>query len=245
MTKTKGTKITIGIICFLLMFMVTWQIRTISVSESEILRLKNENELRDEVNQWKDMYNLAMDKNSELRSKIEEYQNASSESNATVALIKKELDEANLLAGLVDVKGPGIRINLDDTKAINQIAIEAGWYDPNVFVIHDSDLLMIANELRAAGAEAISINGQRISSQTEIRCVGPVISINGAKYAAPFVIEALGDADYLTSSMSLRGGILDSLKQASIDVTIDKEEEIIIERYNRALTNKYAKPFEK
>lgn len=244
MVKTNGAKITIGIICFLLMFMVTWQIRTISVSESEILRLKNENELRDEVNQWKDMYNLAMEKNTELRKQVEEYKNASSASDETVALMKKELDAANLLAGLVDVKGPGIQITLDDTKALNQIAIEAGWYDPNVFVIHDSDLLMIVNELRAAGAEAISINGQRISTQTEIRCVGPVVSINGAKFAAPFTISALGDADYLTSSMSLRGGILDSLRQASIDVTVEKKEEMVIEKYNKVLTTQYTKPVE-
>ncbi|MBR2289676.1 MAG: DUF881 domain-containing protein [Clostridia bacterium] len=242
--KTNGAKITIGIICFLLMFMITCQIRTISVSESEILRLKNENELRDEVNQWKDMYNLSIEKNNELRAKIEEYQNASSQSSSTVALIKKELDGANILAGLVDVKGEGIKITLDDTRAINQIALDAGGYDPNVFIIHDSDLLMIVNELIAAGAEAVSINGQRISTRTEIRCIGPVISINGARYSAPFVIAAIGDSDILESSMKLRGGVIDSLEQANIDVTIEKSNEIVIEKYNKTINNKYATPVE-
>ncbi len=244
MVKSTGAKIIIGVICFLLMFMITCQIKTVSVSESEILRLKNENELRDEVNQWKDMYNLLMSKNDELSAKIEEYQNASAKSSSAVAVVKKELDEAKVVAGLTDVKGEGIKIVLDDTRAINQIAIDAGGYDPNVFVIHDSDLLMVVNELRAASAEAISINGQRISDRTEIRCVGPVVSINGARYSAPFEICAIGDADILESSMKLRGGIIDTLEQASIDVTIEKQSEIVISKYNQTISNKYASPVE-
>lgn len=244
MFKNNGAKITIGIMCFLLMFMITWQIRTISVSDSEILRLKSENELRDEVNQWKDMYNLSLEKNDELRAKIEEYKNASAKSSSTVALIKKELDDAGIIAGLVDVKGEGLKITLDDTRAINQIAIDAGGYDPNVFVIHDTDLLMVINELFAAGAEAISINGQRIVTRTEIRCVGPVVSINGARYSAPFEILAIGDADILEGSMKLRGGIIDSLKQASIDVTMEKMEEVVVPKYEKVITNEYAVPVE-
>lgn len=244
MLKNNGTKITVGVICFLLMFMITCQIRTINVSESEILRLKNENELRDEINQWKDMYNLSIEKNNELRSKIEEYQNASSKTSSTVALVKKELDNANILAGLIDLKGEGIKITLDDTKAINQIAIDAGGYDPSVFIIHDSDLLMIINELTAAGAEAISINDQRISSRTEVRCIGPVISINGARYSAPFVITAIGDADILEGSMKLRGGILNSLEQVDIDISIEKLQEVTIPKYDKAISNKYATPAE-
>ena len=244
MFKNNGAKITIGIMCFLLMFMITWQIRTISVSDSEILRLKSENELRDEVNQWKDMYNLSLEKNDEVRAKIEEYKNASAKSSSTVALIKKELDDAGIIAGLVDVKGEGLKITLDDTRAINQIAIDAGGYDPNVFVIHDTDLLMVINELFAAGAEAISINGQRIVTRTEIRCVGPVVSINGARYSAPFEILAIGDADILEGSMKLRGGIIDSLKQASIDVTMEKMEEVVVPKYEKVITNEYAVPVE-
>ena len=244
MNTSKGAKLTIGAICFLLMFMITCQIRTINVSESEILRLKNENELRDEVNQWKDMYNLSIEKNNELRAKIEEYQNASSKTSSTVAVIKKELDDANILAGLVDLKGEGIRITLDDTRAINQIAKDAGGYDPSVFIIHDSDLLMIINELTAAGAEAISINGQRISLKTEVRCIGPVISINGARYSAPFVITAIGDSDILEGSMKLRGGILDSLEQVNIDITIEKLQEVVIPKFDKAISNKYATPVE-
>lgn len=222
--------------------MITLQIRTINKSESEILKLKRENELRDEINQWKDMYNLSSSKINELNQKIEEYRVASSKSSEIVALIKKELDDMTLLAGLTSMKGPGIEIILDDTKALEQIMLDAGYYDPNVYVIHDTDILLVINELRAAGAEAISINGQRITSNTEVRCVGPVVSINTARIAAPFVISAIGESDHLYSALNLRGGIIDNIRQDNIDVTIEKKNEIIVPEYSNVITYQYATP---
>lgn len=242
--KSRGTIITIGIICFLLMFMITCQIKTISKSDSEILRLKNENELRDEVSQWKEMYNQVVDTNNELRNQIEEYQNASTKSNSTAALIKKELDNVNVFAGLTDVKGKGIKVTIDETKARNQIALDSGMYDPNVYIVQYTDLLNLINDLKIAGAEAISVNNQRISSRTEIGGVGPFISINGAKYASHFEIYAIGNPDSLETSMKLKGGILDTLKLVDVDVNIEKIDEVIIPKYEKAITNKYASPVE-
>lgn len=241
MLKFDGKNLMIGVMCFLLVFMITLQIRTINVSESDILRLKTENELRDEINQWKDVYANATEKINELNSKISDYQKSASMENDAVALIKKELDSANILAGLVAVKGEGIIITLDDTEALNDIAIQAGYYDPSAYIIHDSDLLMVINELRSAGAEAISINGQRITSSTEVRCVGPQVTINGVRVVAPFEILAIGESTKLQGSLNLRGGIIDSLKASSIDVTIEKKEEIVISAFEKPITYQYAK----
>lgn len=242
--QNKRAMIIIGIICFLLCFMMTLQIRTIKKSDSDILKLKNENELRDEINQWRDLYDIANDKIAELNTKITEYQNASSKRNEANAALKRDLDEVKILAGQLAVKGAGIVVKLDDTAAIEKIALDAGMYDPNVYVIHDSDILLIVNELRAARAEAISINGQRISANTEIRCVGPVISINDVRLTAPFEISAIGDPTVLANSLKLRGGIIDSIKEANIDVTIEKKEEIIIPKLENVLEYKYASPIE-
>lgn len=242
--QNKMAMITIGVICFLLCFMMTLQIRTIKKSDSEILRLKNENELRDEINQWKDLYNNANEKITELNAKITEYQNASSQRSETVALLKKELDDVNILAGLTAVKGPGITVKLDDTAAKEKIALDAGMYDPNVYIIHDSDILLVINELRAAGAEAISINGQRVIANTEIRCVGPVISVNNVRLTAPFEISAIGDSSVLSNSLKLRGGVIDSIEEANIDVTIEKKEELIIPSLEKVIEYKYLQPVE-
>lgn len=235
----RGKNGIIGLVCFLLVFMITAQIKTISRSQSDILQLKTENELRDEINQWEDVYNAATTKINELNAQITEYQNSAAKEDQAVALIKSELDNVNVFAGLVPVKGQGIVITLDDTEALKKIEAEIG-YDPNRYIIHDSDLVMIVNELHSAGAEAISINGQRITGNTEIRCTGPQVLINEIRTVAPFTISAIGEATTLQGALSLRGGIIDSVKASNIDVKIEKREEIFIPAYEKSISYQYA-----
>lgn len=236
----KARNMIIGLIWFLLVFMITAQIRTINRSASDILKIKTENELRDEITQWKDVYAAATAKINELNAKISEYQNSASKEDQAVAVIKSELDRVNIFAGLVPVKGQGIMVILDDTKALEKIANDIGYYDPNTYIIHDSDLVMIVNELLSAGAEAVSINGQRITGNTEIRCTGPQVLINGIRMVAPFEISAIGEATTLQGALSLRGGIIDSVKSANIEVKIEKQDEMIIPAYEKAISYQYA-----
>ena len=223
----------ISIICFVTFFLLTLQFRTIMQSESEITKLKTENELRDEINEWKDMYEATT-------YKITEYKNAASQNDKTLKLLNDEIEDLKFLSGLTELEGAGVIVTLDDTRAINQIAVEAGYYDPNVFVIHDSDILSVINELRAAGCEAVAINGQRIISNTEIRCVGPVIQINGIRLTAPFKVSAIGAPDKLATSLKLRGGIVDQIVAADIDVVIEKSDSITIPKYDKVIELKYA-----
>lgn len=234
----------IALISFILCFLITLQVRTIKQSDSDILRLKNENELRDEINEWKDLHETATYKIKDLENKIAEYKNNASTRDKTLKLLNDEIEDLKILSGLAELQGAGIIVTLDDTRAINQIAADAGFYDPNVYVIHDSDILLVINELRAAGAEAICVNGQRITSNTEIRCVGPVIQINGIRLTAPFKISAIGAPDLLASSLKLRGGIIDSIEQSDIDVIIEKSDLIIIPKSEGVLEYKYATPVE-
>lgn len=240
--KITSTHIVIFLICFIISLSVTIQARTINTSESDILRLKRENELRDEIAQWKEVYEEANGKIAEQNKKIEEYRNASAKTDDTVALIKKELDTANLLAGVSAVKGPGITVKLDDSAAIEKIAIDAGYYNSNVYIIHDTDIMSIINELRVAGAEAFSVNGQRVIATTAIRCVGPLIQINGINLSAPFTVTAIGNPDTLVGSLNLRGGIISEVKAAQIDVTIEKHDEVTIPAYDKVIDYKFAVP---
>ena len=102
-------------------------------------------------------------------------------------------------------------------------------------LIHDTDLRALVNELNAAGAEAISINGQRIISSTAIRCVGPVIQVNGIKVAAPFSIKAIGNAKYLESALNIKGGLVDSFEVYGIKIKISTEDSITISKYDGKL----------
>ncbi|MFA6654590.1 MAG: DUF881 domain-containing protein, partial [Bacillota bacterium] len=144
------------------------------------------------------------------------------------------------LAGLVEVKGPGVVVEMNDA----QDSVGAGQ-DPNLFIIHDTDILAVVNELCAGGAEAISINGQRIVARTEIRCVGPVITVNGTRIAPPIKIQAIGDPNVLEPALKMRGGVVDNLKLWGIEVKIRVEEELILPAYSGSVSFKFAKPVEK
>lgn len=241
--KIKSKHLIIYLISFLLAFVVTVQIRTVNVSEADILRLKKENELRDEVNQWKDAYDNSSKKIEELNNKINEYQKASASSSDDVYLIINELNETKVIAGLSEVSGKGITVVVDDKKALEDIMLDAGYYDSNVFLIHDNDIMKIINELVLNGAEAISVNGQRITSLSGIKSIGPVVEINGVKMSAPFEIKAIGDSDTLSTNISLRGGIINELRSLKIDIKVTKEDSITIPAYDRTLNLKYSSSY--
>ncbi len=240
--KLDGVNVTVCIVCFLLALCYTVQVRTISISESDILRLKRENELRDEIEQWKVVHEEQTEKIKALNEKIEEYKNSVAKTDDMVALIKKDLDESNILAGITSVKGPGIKVTLDDTKAIEEINQLAGYNNPNIYIIHDKDILSIINELSAAGAEAFSVNGQRILTNTAIRCVGPLIQINGVNLQAPYEISAIGKPETMMGALNLRGGIVSEMRTDNIDVQVEKFEEIIIPEYTGLIEYKYVTP---
>lgn len=236
--------IVIFVICFLLSFVVTVQVKTVSKNNADILRLKRENELRDEINQWKDAYNNLASKNSELNKKIDQYREAAISDTDNGELLKSELDEANIIAGLTAVKGKGIKINIDVEKVLEEIALNAGKYDSSVSLIQDYDIMEIVNELVMYGAEAISVNGQRITNLTSIKSSGPIIKINGVNTTAPFVIEAIGDPDTLEASIALKDGKVDELRNLKIDITITKED-IKLRGYEGTTSLRYATPVEK
>ena len=89
---------------------------------------------------------------------------------------------------------------------------------------------IIINELKIAGAEAISINGKRIVNSTSINCAGNVIQINGEKVGSPFVINAIGDKDLLYGELTKNGGTLYKLKKYGVLTSIKKADSIEIDK---------------
>lgn len=149
-----------------------------------------------------------------LQSKLNALQNkmaaATGSSQAQKKQLTAQMRDLQLMAGLTPVSGPGVVITLSD----NPNAAKAGEGSPFLMgTVHDYDLLQVVNELRNDGAEAIAINGVRITGYTPIRCVGAPIYINYQLAAAPFRIEAIGKPDALESSLTMPGGIVDKLSQ--------------------------------
>lgn len=124
-------------------------------------------------------------------------QSTSGESQLTD--LQRQLTLQQIRTGITALEGPGITITLDD----NQNGMTAAPNDdPNRYVIHYENLLYLVNDLRNAGAEGISINGQRIVVSSEIRCVGNVIMINTTRLAPPFEISAIGNPTALETAVN-------------------------------------------
>ena len=229
--KNKEFILTITIVCFVLGLMLTMQLKTVKVnSEASSARTS---ELQTQFAELKKNYDAKVLEVEEKDKMLEEYRKAETDEE-TVELLKQELNKALQDAGLTNVRGTGLKVIMEDS-----ITTVEGVYDLNTYLVHDEDILKVVNELRSAGAEAISVNDQRIMSMSEIRCAGTTIFINGDRIAAPFVIKAIGDPAVLESAMLMRGGYVDSLKEWGIRFTITRESDIVIPKYNKTIQSKY------
>ncbi len=170
-----------------------------------------------------------------LREKLEEA--ASSQEGNAVNALREELAKANMAAGLVAVRGKGIIVTLNDSPHVLQPG-----EDPNLYLIHDEDLLKVVNELWAAGAEAISINGHRLITNSEIDCAGTTILVNVNKIAPPFVIHAIGDPQVLESSLRIKGGWIETLQMWGIQVQIQPSDSVEVPAYKGSIKFQYAEP---
>ena len=221
----------IALALFIFSFVIAAQLNTVGntniisegMREAEILR---------ELQNVKEEYEVLKEQYEESQEIVEEYKTSSSSNDALIASMQSELEKANVLAGLATVRGEGVVITLKDSTD-TEMSVEAG-------LVHDTDLTAIVTELKAAGAEAISINGQRVIATTAIRCVGPTIQVNSVKVASPFYIKAIGNSKYLESALNIRNGVVDSLKSYGIEVEIETDNKITIDKYDLALKLRYA-----
>lgn len=162
-----------------------------------------------------------------------------------VKLLAKQLAQAQSLAGLTDVKGPGVVVTLSDSKVPLPAGMPPGVLGatpPNI--IHDTDIGQVVNELKAAGAEAISVNDQRLVAVSPVRCAGPTIFVNNTPQTPPYVIKAIGDPKTLAAALSISGGIADQIQHfdpAMFKVT-KSTKPLVIRAYSGGIEPKYAVP---
>jgi uncharacterized protein YlxW (UPF0749 family) len=228
----KKGQVAITLIFIILGVMISLQFRT---QKSEgIVSIQRAHELTADLKQAREKIRQLESENDELMDRLKEVETSASQVSAVVQGLRRDLDRARLVAGLVDVEGSGVIVVLDDSARKAQPG-----EDPNVFLIHDDDILKVVNELTAAGAEAISVNDQRIIALSEIRCAGPAININGIRTAPPYEIRAIGNPHTLETSLKLRGGVIEALEFWGIQVSVKRQDRITIPKFSGNLTFDY------
>ncbi|MDF9408392.1 MAG: hypothetical protein A4E52_00454 [Pelotomaculum sp. PtaB.Bin013] len=172
---------------------------------------------------------------SDLSVKLEQAGIGQSEANEAM---ERELARIRRFAGLAPVSGPGVEL-------VAQIRPEQDGSGTAYELkdIADQHLLTIVNELNKAGAEAIAINGQRITPISEIRLAGNHINVNGTPISPPYHIIAIGNASALKSRLELKGGLAESLlSNYGISVETQEKNEVVIPAFAGELNFEYAKP---
>jgi len=226
--------ITIGISCFALMLVMFMQFKMVQQTDITAIETMRESELKLELSSWREKYNEINERYNEVAAKMEEYRNEKVSDEKTAQLLETEMQQLNEVLGKTTVEGEGIVIQITDmqgTELGDDVFVEA---------IVAEDLLFIINELFSAGAEAISINGHRIISTSSIFDIGTeFIKVNGERILSPYVINVIGNPDYLKSAVSGKGGHVDALKELGHQASVDTNRKIKIEKYNGEINSKY------
>lgn len=224
----------IGLVTIVLVAVMFAQFKTIEETDITGIETAREAELRTMLSSWKEKYEEMAQRLSETQNTIDEYKRTIESNEESSEILDQELQQTNLLLGKTNVVGDGVIVTLIDN---------------DVQTISADDLLVLINELRMAGAEAISINDKRVVNMSEIVAVGDSILVNTERVTSPYEVKAIGDQTYLSSALSLKNsGFIDTHTSNGETVELEEQDNITIQAYSssKELMNlKYAKEVEK
>ena len=215
--------VVVFIVCIVLVSVMLMQFRTVEQTDITEIETMRESELRALLSDWKTRYEDVAKQLEDTNKRIEEYNKTIEDNEAAADLIDDELTESNILVGKTDVYGEGVEVTLSD-----------GDYSD----VNASHLIDLVNELRYAGAEAISINGIRILAMTDIVEMDSYILISLQRVQRPYVVKAIGDKDYMSTILQLKGsGFVDITTDINVSLAIKNRVEI--PKYNGELEIEY------
>ena len=122
--------------------------------------------------------------------------------SAEVQALRAEARELAAMAGAAPIEGPGLVVTLDDSSARR-----SPTGDPNDLIVHEGDIQTVVNALWASGAEAVGINGERLTSTSAVRCAGNTLLLHGTLHSPPYRIAAIGDPTTLTAALGEQPGV--------------------------------------
>ena len=224
-------KVTISIMAFFVTIMLVScmfvQFRTVEETNSIGIENMREDELRKEILNWRNKYNEIDEKLQSNNKKIEEYSNTIKNKQQSSELIEKELNEYNMLIGKTNVIGEGVVLKLSDNE---------------IMLYSASNLLYLVNELKYLGAEAISINNQRIINSTDIVGINnnQYILVNGERIVGPYEVKAIGNKEEFEQKLNYPdSGFVPYYKTRGYSITMELKSDIKINAYDKEITLKY------
>ncbi|MEW9122308.1 MAG: DUF881 domain-containing protein [Thermotaleaceae bacterium] len=240
MKSIKG-QLAVGIVCAVLGLVLALQFKSVqSIYPEGIAPAQKAQEMATELKKLREEKQQLLNEVNSLEARIKEIQESESKEDALIKSMSADLEKYKIIGGLRSVKGPGVIITIDDPPMDPDF-----MGDYSVIMVNYDLLLNLINKLNDAGAEAISVNDQRIVSRTEISLAGNNVNINSVPTAPPFIVKAIGSPDTMEATLNIRFGIAWEMRERyGLQVSIKKQEEVSIPRYNEVIKFRYAKPVE-
>jgi len=219
--KSRSAQLSLTILCFLLGLLLVAQFRTQQMSGNSLLAASSDDQLV--------IISSLVENNARLRGEMEalekqlnEYQQATG--RARLEALVEELNKVRIINGLVEVSGFGVEVSLDGP----------------IGVLDVQDLI---NELRNAGAEALTINGERLTLYSVIASTEDgVMTINGTQLSRPYILQAIGDAETMETALLRGGGLIATLTRnyEGLIVGVIKRERMVLPVYKGDIQFVYA-----
>ena len=186
-------------------------------------------------------HNAALQKEAAgLRAQAEDL----SKANQTPGVTSSVISSASALApsvGLEAVSGKALRVTLDDAP----LSENPDGVDANMLVVHQQDIQMVVNTLWSGGAEAMTIQGQRVISTTAVKCVGNTVVLHGVAYAPPYVIEAIGDLNAMQKALDTSEAVRiykEYVSAYQLGWSVERAGQVTMPAYTGAVAVSHATP---
>lgn len=237
--KFDESKMLILMVCAILGFLLASQISFGKPNSAGIYTFQSYQQAVAQLTELNSEISILDGQRRKLEQNLTKYNTSSKSTSEMIKQLGDELYKHDFDEGFLDVKGPGIIITLSDDPY-------AGMYDDAAFhIVHDSDLRELVWELKNEGAEAISVNGQRVIHKTEFSCDGPTIIVNDTGLTPPYEIKAIGDPKVLLFALSREEGILRDFERRgllNIPTDLKRADDILVSGYKKSTSYQYMKP---
>ncbi|MBC8062276.1 MAG: DUF881 domain-containing protein [Clostridiaceae bacterium] len=235
--KKLSSQITVAIVCCLLGFILTYQFRQINKNQESAQPRVNNEDITAQIElltKQKEELQIKFDDQDE---KIKKYESSVAGANTANSELLKELVNSRTVNGIVDVKGPGVIIELiPQNNLFNNTTSDSS--------ITPENLAVLVNNLNSSQAEAISINDIRITSRTGIAYSGKFVEINSIKIPTDkkVTIKVIGDKKKIIYALDFLLILSEFTKNNNCLANRSTPAEIVIQKYEGNFKFNYAKP---
>ncbi|PJY98757.1 MULTISPECIES: DUF881 domain-containing protein [Bacillus] len=204
-------------------FLISFSFQTTKENETGAARpeeWKREYALRDELLK-QEKENKSLEKELyQKQNKVREEEKKLKKEKTEYYNVLEDTEKYRMYIGEVGVQGEGVQVTLEDASYIPE------GENVNSYIVHESHIFQVVNELYISGAAAVAVNGQRLTHDSYIKCNGPVVTVDGVQHPAPFTISAIGDPDVLLPSLNIAGGLINQLSMDHISVSAEKKKNV-------------------